>query len=446
MIRIQLIARLLVAILAFAVGYSSALAQPPRVAVVHVGEVFDQYEKAVRLNKEAADADMAERAKIQKEHRAILWKEMHDAARTIATEHKIVVILGYSGPPDKADLDRFPNLNRTMQAMDGGSIVPLHRTGRADITQDVIDMLNKQPRQKPRQGSPAGTDRVALVNIGHAFTGYKEAIAFKKMMEQKIEPIKQAAQKHQTEIADCEAAIRRAEFEFISEEQLKTKIKLAKGHLQDLTAEAQRVFGKFQDDNLVRLWKNVQAGIQTHARRERHELILGYGDPLDKAQLDQFPNINRKIQALEAGCVIPFFASPRMDVAPEVTALLNDPTRAIYPAKPTEAVRVVHLNYMQVSDPNVLSQRGKGQYQRDNFVNDWMRIQSTTKRINSYGFDLVLAYAEPLDSGKQFDAANVSRKMQAIESGGLVPLYLAPGGDLSGAVTETMKRFSGGEK
>jgi Skp family chaperone for outer membrane proteins len=53
------------------------------------------------------------------------------------------------------------------------------------------------------------------------------------------------------------------------------------------------------------------------------QIVLGYGDPLDKGMMDLFPNINRKMQAMDSGGLAPLFASPKTDIAEPVTEWLN---------------------------------------------------------------------------------------------------------------------------
>src|SRR5262249_21233390 len=111
------------------------------------------------------------------------------------------------------------------------------------------------------------------------------------------------------------------------------KIIDAKRQLEDMSRDIQAQLGKKQEANLVTLWKNVQAAIKTHALEKNIDIVLAYGDPVDKALLDLFPNINRKMQAMDQGSTIPLFVSSRVDITDAVVELLNNgqPFKKIQP-------------------------------------------------------------------------------------------------------------------
>ena len=170
-----------------------ALKPENRVAVVNIGVVFTQYEKAKqfkgqmekmlqpfkdqaeRLKAEIAkleaqqkdmqtraedkakfeqaiitgkrkleDLDREARAKIgkqQEEHLIALYKEVVNAVKEHAETHGIQIVLGYGEPPD-ADLFTFANINRKLTGMDMGGSVPLYFRPGIDISQHVVDSLN----------------------------------------------------------------------------------------------------------------------------------------------------------------------------------------------------------------------------------------------------------------------------------------------------------------
>ena len=52
------------------------------------------------------------------------------------------------------------------------------------------------------------------------------------------------------------------------------------------------------------------------------KLVLGYGDPVDNDAVDQFPNVKRKMQAMDLGSSLPLFVSPRVDISEYVAELV----------------------------------------------------------------------------------------------------------------------------
>jgi len=489
--------RMLLALLLL--GASAAIAQaqpkpiePGRVAVVNIALVMAKYEKAARYKKDAADA---------KDQLPGLWKDIENAIKTCATENKFSAVLGYSDPLDKGDLDLFPNVNRKMLAMDTGGMVPLHRTARADITQTVIDSLNKHPRENSKP-LDTGTDRVAVVNIGHVFTHFHRARAVKIELEQDLAVYKESARLYTESIKAHENALRSRDFGNDTEEGVKTKLALSMKQMKDLQVEVQRVLGKKQEDNLVQLWKETQAGIKTYADRHNIDVVLGYGDPLEKDLLNTFPNINRKMQAMDAGSAVPLVVSPKIDISAGVVKVLNGPEPTDKP-EPAARVRIAHVNISHIfqkyeraqrfrkeledafapfqkkqkalndeiknwqsilekgdftnvaeEDLQNLVQRNKrelediaielqrllGRKQEDNLVTLWREVQIGNEKVGSY-FDLVLGNGASLDKNVIDSFPNISRKMQAIDSGAAVLLFTPAWSDLSGPVTETLNRW-----
>ena len=60
-----------------------------------------------------------------------------------------------------------------------------------------------------------------------------------------------------------------------------------------------RSWAKKSEDNLVALWAETQEAISDYATENGIELVFGFGEPLDKALSDRFPNINRKMNAMD---------------------------------------------------------------------------------------------------------------------------------------------------
>jgi Skp family chaperone for outer membrane proteins len=170
-------------------------AGPTRIAIVNLGEVFRNYEKAKKSQKELetffapyrstteklrdeatklqqvandpkADAE-AKNAATQKalqtrrkledldfEVRQLLGKKQEqsylelyaDVRGTIekyADDNKIDLVLIYDEPVKKEDSSTFANVSRKMQAINQGAVVPIFIRPRIDITKAVLSRLNE---------------------------------------------------------------------------------------------------------------------------------------------------------------------------------------------------------------------------------------------------------------------------------------------------------------
>lgn len=173
----------------------------------------------------------------------------------------------------------------------------------------------------PTAQAQPGT-KVAVVNIGYVFNNYKRAQAFKAQLERDFEPFKAKAKKLTDEMKQWEDDIRAAKDPKVVENR-QENIKRNKRELEDLSVNMQRMLGKTQEENLVTLWKEVNMGISKVSEAYGFQIVLGYGDPLDKALMDLFPNINRKMQAMDAGGAVPLYVHGSVDLSEAVTGTLN---------------------------------------------------------------------------------------------------------------------------
>lgn len=178
------------------------------------------------------------------------------------------------------------------------------------------------------QGTPAAAPaqpgtKVAVVNIGHVFNKYLRAIDFKTQLERSFEPFKTKAKKLTDEMKQWEDEARKPGADPKLIENRQELIKRNKRELEDLSGDMQKMLGKKQEDNLVTLWKEVNLGISKVSEAYGFQIVFGYGDPLDKALMDLFPNINRKMQAMDGGAAVPLYVHGSVDLSHAVTETLN---------------------------------------------------------------------------------------------------------------------------
>jgi len=148
---------------------------------------------------------------------------------------------------------------------------------------------------------PVGATRVAVVNVGHIFHHYERAIRAKAEIDDLLRGPKRDAQKLIQEAKAWESAIAGNDFTAGSKEELEEKITQTKRKLEYMDKQMKKVVGKRQEENLVILWNEVRDGIRLYAEQHKLEIVLGYGDPADRRDLDLFPNVNRKMQAMDLG-------------------------------------------------------------------------------------------------------------------------------------------------
>ena len=170
----------------------------------------------------------------------------------------------------------------------------------------------------PQQGT-----KIAVINIGHVFNHYVRAKAFKEELEKAFEPFKAKAKKLSDEMKTWEDEIRKGGLQPNVVETKQAGIKRNKRELEDLGIDMQNQLGKRQEENLKTLWKEVNMGIEKVSQAYGFQIVLGYGDPLEKGMMDLFPNINRKMQAMDAGSAVPLYVHGSVDLSHAVTETLN---------------------------------------------------------------------------------------------------------------------------
>jgi Skp family chaperone for outer membrane proteins len=499
-----------------------------RVAVVNIGLVFQHYpkarefkddlhalkkqwlaarEKQWRHEKDGNDPlknPAEESSQDVSQPKVIgLWKDTQEAIKTVAAANDIDIVLGYSDTTPKLERGLFGDVNRNLQAMDIGGTVPLAIGGNADITDAVIDLLKKRPFDK---GTKLGTDRVAIVNIGQVFNQYNRPQYMRTDLEKSLGPYKREAKQLTDNIKTWEQEISFGNIENDAKKRNQANIAKAKQRLEEMGVEIARKFGKLQEENLVELFRSVQAGIKAHANRHDIDLVLGYGDVLEKDLLTQFPNVNRKMQAMDSGAAVPFALRPQGDISGAVVTILNDPKavprvkRDQFTARVT-AVEIGHVfaNYVRAQQfkkeiddivapwkeeaskvkveikawetalnnrdfaaaskeeyekkiaagkkrlaeiPNEIS-RAAGKKHEDNLVTLFRDVQTGTQAVaDDCGIEFVFAHGEPQEKDAVDAFPNINRKLKAMDEGNLVALYVARRSQLCAPVTETLNALA----
>ena len=184
--------------------------------------------------------------------------------------------------------------------------------------------LFAQPGGAAAQPAAQQGTRVAVVNIGEVFNKYKRAIAFKDDLEFTLKPYKADAKKLTDHIKLLEDELRtKPNMPPTTQNQYQDLIRADKRKLEDMSAEISRLLGKKQEENLVTLWKEVNMGITEVAKAYGFQVVLGYGDPMEKDMLNLFPNINRKMQAMDLGSTVPLYVHDSVDLSRAVADTLN---------------------------------------------------------------------------------------------------------------------------
>jgi Skp family chaperone for outer membrane proteins len=168
----------------------------------------------------------------------------------------------------------------------------------------------------------AGT-KIAVVNIGLVFNQYKRAQAMKAELEKTLDPFKTKAKKLTDEMKAWSDEIRKPNFDLKNKATYEAAIVKNQRELEDMDREIKALLGKKQEDNLVTLWKEVNTGIERVSQAYGFQMVLGFGDPMEKETLNLFPNVNRKMQAMDLGSTVPLYVHGSVDLSQAVADTLN---------------------------------------------------------------------------------------------------------------------------
>ncbi len=198
----------------------------------------------------------------------------------------------------------------------------------------VSQLVAQQPAGGGGVPQVQGT-KVAVVNIGYVFNKYKRAADFKAELEETLKPFKAKATKLQDEMKGWAEALRKPGFDPKQKDQYESAIRKNQRELEDMEIQIKNLLGKKQEDNLITLWKEVNMGIDAVAKAYGFQIVLGYGDPMEKELLNQFPNINRKMQAMDLGSTVPLYVHGSVDLSTAIADTLNSWIKGPVQAQPT---------------------------------------------------------------------------------------------------------------
>jgi Skp family chaperone for outer membrane proteins len=174
----------------------------------------------------------------------------------------------------------------------------------------------------PTTPAPTGT-KVGVVNVGYVFSKWKRAQRLKAELEHAAEPYNQNAKKLQDEMTKWDAELHKGGLTKQEIDIRQDSIEKNKRNLQDLAKDMRKVLGKKSEDDLVVLWKEANQCIGKVSEHYGFSIVFGYGDPLDKALMDLFPNINRKMNAMDGGATLPLYIHGSSDLSDPVAQTLN---------------------------------------------------------------------------------------------------------------------------
>jgi Skp family chaperone for outer membrane proteins len=151
--------------------------------------------------------------------------------------------------------------------------------------------------------APKPDNRLAVVDIAKVFLNYEKAKAFKVEMEKTLQPFKDRADKIKAEITKLQAQHDAATDPAV-QATLVDSLAAAKRKLEALDRTARQHVGKQQEEQLIKLYKEVHGAIKGYADEHGIQIVFGYGEP-PQQEVFSFTNVNRKLSAMDVGAWCP---------------------------------------------------------------------------------------------------------------------------------------------
>jgi Skp family chaperone for outer membrane proteins len=175
--------------------------------------------------------------------------------------------------------------------------------------------------QKNAKPLPKGTTRVAVINLGSVLLKYEKANDLKVELGRNVKEAQDEAKRLQVHLTSWQAALQKGEFKNGTKEEYEEKIINARRRLEDLSRTVSLTVGKLQHTHLETLWNDMQVAVKEYCAEHKIDLVFAYGDPKDNA--GAYPNIERKLRAVDAGGAAPFFMTGGVDISEAIVELLN---------------------------------------------------------------------------------------------------------------------------
>lgn len=190
------------------------------------------------------------------------------------------------------------------------------------------------PATRPAVAEPR--TRVALLNLAYVIKNYKKWEGFQaeikanfKDFELKVQAKQKMMEDYAKQIQDPKSTATADQKEAYAKEITKLK-----REIEDINNEAKGYLGTKSDNQMVILYKEVQDAAQRYAVAHNYEMVLHYTDAVTQQDYYSPANIARKLQA---GALMPLYATPGLDISQEVVIALNSAYRSSAATAPAPA-------------------------------------------------------------------------------------------------------------
>jgi Skp family chaperone for outer membrane proteins len=162
--------------------------------------------------------------------------------------------------------------------------------------------------------------RIALLNLAHVIRNYEKFKAYQDEIKHTIKPYQEKETVIKTRGETLAKEGQQTTTTAQRREAIEKELKDLQRNLEDLKNDFQKVMGKKQEEQLVRLYGDIYTVAERHAQSHNFDLVLHYNDGHTAEERWSATNVARKMQA---GALVPLYYTGGMDISQEVITTLN---------------------------------------------------------------------------------------------------------------------------
>jgi Skp family chaperone for outer membrane proteins len=184
--------------------------------------------------------------------------------------------------------------------------------------------------QQPGQPAPApASPKIGMINLAVVLKGYNKFNVYNAEIEKIRVQYQKKEDDFKKQAADWKKFGERPEATQADRDKAEESLKTLKRLIEDNVAEYNKVRGKKSDEQMVQMYREIEAAVQQFAGHNGFHMILHYSEPLTVDDKYSPTNIQRKLVGPgSSGSVCPMYFVPGLDVSSDVVNTLN----AMFPA------------------------------------------------------------------------------------------------------------------
>jgi Skp family chaperone for outer membrane proteins len=168
-------------------------------------------------------------------------------------------------------------------------------------------------------GAPAQS--IGVVNLQAVVRNYQKWLDLERTFKEGLTHYNGEYEKIRQQALNLKAQLDKLPEGDPSRESVQGQLKSAERQVEDLRETAKKQLGKFQDEQMVQIYREIQEAVTVCARARHIDMVLQYSDPTAAAEMYHPKVIMNKMG--NPWC-LPIYVDPQLDLTTTVTQMLNN--------------------------------------------------------------------------------------------------------------------------